>query len=368
MNTEVLDRNNWYMDFHELSEKQLRKVCKVLVDEFEDQGVTNTVNYIVKGSLYCNWDVIGVVDGLYTNEDLPLKRLEGCSQKITYKMFKKEFLSKQEESIVEDDSKYMKWEDFRVGQVVMVESYSEGYIDENFVGVDLDVTGIDWEGDYLVRIASEGFSQTLHEGLSAKVILIKDVEQEPEQSSAEKTLLKLGYQDLGGELWKPPIGKTPDYINDDYSTLDSLAQAIKQAKESLHTTLQATLELAVTRKEQERSVEELEKQFKDLYESVVGDTLEEVNKVYEEPEQELVNDWNNWNVGDTVKCLKAAVSPTSRYCVGGNYTVSDVDVSDEENPFGITIENYGEYWPSVQNGAELIRVAKASDEHDGHFS
>lgn len=44
-----------------------------------------------------------------------------------------------------------------------------------------------------------------------------------ELESAERTLINLGYENKGGELWKPPLGKKPDF-----SLIDSLNEKIKE--------------------------------------------------------------------------------------------------------------------------------------------
>jgi hypothetical protein len=42
---------------------------------------------------------------------------------------------------------------------------------------------------------------------------VSDVNERSEESTAVKTLKSLGYSWNGGEQWKPPIGKSPEYIN-----------------------------------------------------------------------------------------------------------------------------------------------------------
>lgn len=49
------------------------------------------------------------------------------------------------------------------------------------------------------------------------------------QNSAVKTLEALGYTYNGGELWKPPIGKTPDF-----NLIDKLNARIKELESEKH--------------------------------------------------------------------------------------------------------------------------------------
>lgn len=50
-----------------------------------------------------------------------------------------------------------------------------------------------------------------------------------ELESAERTLNNLGYRNLGGELWKPPLGKKPDF-----NIIDSLNERIKELESQSH--------------------------------------------------------------------------------------------------------------------------------------
>lgn len=49
------------------------------------------------------------------------------------------------------------------------------------------------------------------------------------QNSAVKTLEALGYTYSGGELWKPPIGKAPDF-----NLMDKLHARIKELESEKH--------------------------------------------------------------------------------------------------------------------------------------
>lgn len=224
----VIDRNNWYMGFRSLSNTQLITVCEVLVKEFEQghYGVeinkTTSVGVVGKpfrGNLDTPWKYIGVINACYTRECyLDRVTFKSDTQEITYQQFEEEFLQQGEnkmssaertlhelgyqdcggelwkppigdipEQIIKEET-YMKYEDFKTGQVVMVVVYpAVGHLNDAFINTPVTVWGLDSDGDVVVKKENKARKQYLNEIRikegEAKVKLIKDVpatKQEPD--------------------------------------------------------------------------------------------------------------------------------------------------------------------------------------------
>lgn len=74
------------------------------------------------------------------------------------------------------------------------------------------------------RIA-EGLLAPVIERLERVVAQHQDAQHQQEAlKSAEKTLRQMGYTNKGGEYWKPPIGKAPDFY-----LVDSLHKPVASA-------------------------------------------------------------------------------------------------------------------------------------------
>lgn len=105
-------------------------------------------------------------------------------------------------------------------------------------------------------------------------------------------------------------------------------------------------ELTVDKAAQEEVLAHLKQEFDKLYKGIVGEG--DVCVEEECTSEEKVNDWENWVVGDTVKCVDDGV------LVGCVYKVRSFDMVDSTQPVKL-IRNSCDWWPNL-NFRKFVKV------------
>lgn len=103
-----------------------------------------------------------------------------------------------------------------------------------------------------------------------------------ELESAERTLNNLGYRNLGGSLWKPPIGKKPDF-----SLIDRLNKRIEDLDIERKKTFKAGSDYFNQLQEVEKHCNELAQKVKEL------ESQSHINEIKAQGIEEAINEANH---------------------------------------------------------------------------